>query len=97
MQRQFALERPVQRFPDAARQMNVRGVDADGGGTFLDFHNSMQRVLSFFLALEVARQIEDFVPVCADIAALEQDHPGRIIVAYTQTGLAHLLMRVCGP
>ena len=88
MSLQLALVGTLHRLADAARQMDIGGVDHDSVVPLLDVHDPVEGVLLALGLLLVAGELQNLILQPRQPGARQTDDPGRIFVIDPVAGLA---------
>jgi hypothetical protein len=75
-----AVKRALDRFANAAREMDIRGVNNDLIRTLFDIDDAVERMLRFLGRILVAREIYHICLLLGRQRAAQGDDPGRVSV-----------------
>jgi len=76
MHREIAVKGALDGLAEAARQVDVGGVDHQPLGRVGDSHDAVERMFDLFGGLLVARQADDLLLVLLGEGAVQGDGPG---------------------
>jgi hypothetical protein len=88
----LAVKGALNRFADAAREMDIRGGDDDPIKTLFDIDDAVEWVLRFFVRLLMARKIDHIRLLLGRERAAQGDEPSGILVVNPMTSLANHLV-----
>ena len=95
MRLELAMKRALDRFANATREMDIRGVDNDLLQTLFDIDDAVVRMLRFLVCLLVAREIYHIHLLLGRQRAAQGDDPGGVSVVNPMTSLAdHLVSEI---
>jgi hypothetical protein len=88
----LAVKGALNRFADAAREMDIRGGDDDLIQTLFDINDAVERMLRFLIRLLVTRKIDHIRLLLGRERAAQGDEPSGILVVNPMTSLANHLV-----
>jgi len=88
----FAMPRPLLRFADAAREVNVGGVDDEPLGRFFDVNDAVEGMFLFFRFLLVTGEADHLRPVLVNKRTAQCDDASGKVIVDPMTSLAEGFM-----